>query len=219
MHEINNPLATIGACVAAIEARIGESADETAREYLEIIDTEVQRCSRIVDRLLEFSRPARSEHERRPEDLNVLVAQTLFLLKHHARFKRLVVERTIEEDLPAVLVEGERIIQAFMAIMLNAADAMESGGTLRVRTGRNPVREDEAVVEFTDTGEGIPEGEISRIFEPFFSTKAPGRGTGLGLTISYGIIEEQGGRITVDSRPGVGTTFRVFLPIAQEATG
>lgn len=215
MHEINNPLATIGACAAAIEARVGDAFDPTAREYLEIIDAEVQRCSRIVDRLLEFSRP-RADQVPKPEDLNVLVAQTMFLLKHHARFKRLMVERTIEENLPSVQVEGERVIQAFMAIMLNAADAMASGGTLRVRTGRNPGRDDEAMVEFSDSGEGIPEGEISRIFEPFFSTKAPGRGTGLGLTICYGIIEEQGGRITADSRVGEGTTFRVYLPLAKQ---
>lgn len=217
MHEINNPLATIGACAAAIEARLGDHPEDAVREYLEIIETEVLRCSRIVDRLLEFSRPRKGEMVRKPEDLNVLLAQTLFLLKHHARFKRLMVERTIEQDELPVLVEGERVIQAFMAIMLNAADAMEPGGTLRVRTGRNPARRDEAVVEFTDTGKGIDEADLPRIFEPFYSSKAPGRGTGLGLTITYGIVEEQGGRITVDSVAGEGTTFRVYLPVAEEA--
>jgi two-component system, NtrC family, sensor kinase len=217
MHEINNPLATIGACVAAIEARLGEVSDPTAREYLEIIDAEVQRCTGIVDQLLDFSRPRNTAARRKPEDLNALVEQTLFLLKHHARFKRLTVERELDEGLPPVAVDGERLVQAFMAIMLNAADAMERGGILRVRTGRNPGREDELVVGLEDTGVGIPPAALDKIFEPFFTTKPPGRGTGLGLTICYGIIEEQGGRIRVNSQPGLGTTFEIFLPTARGA--
>jgi signal transduction histidine kinase len=94
---------------------------------------------------------------------------------------------------------------------------MERGGTLRVRTGPGSSDRGDLVVEFADSGAGIPAGQLARIFEPFFTTKAPGRGTGLGLTICYGIIEEQGGRITVDSQPGRGTTFRVHLPVAPEA--
>jgi two-component system NtrC family sensor kinase len=216
MHEVNNPLATIGACVAAIEARLGHGGDVAVREYLEIIETEVHRCTRIVDQLLDFSRPRRGREDRRPTDLNPLVDQTLFLLKHHQRFKRLAVERDFQQGLPPVLVDGERVIQAFMAILLNAADAMERGGSLRVRTGARPAAGGQVVVEFTDSGTGIPPAELARIFEPFFTTKTPGRGTGLGLTICYGIIEEQGGRITVDSQPGRGTTFRVHLPVAPE---
>jgi two-component system NtrC family sensor kinase len=219
MHEINNPLATIGACVAAIEARLVDAGGESAvHEYLEIIDTEVQRCTRIVDQLLDFSRPSASRSKRRAEDLNAIVAQTLFLLKHHSRFKRLAVERLLADDLPPALVDGERLVQAFMAIMINAADAMERGGTLWVRTGRSPQRADELVVEFEDTGPGIAPSDLGKIFEPFYTTKPPGRGTGLGLTICYGIVEEQSGRITVDSRPGLGTTFRIFLPVAPEAS-
>lgn len=212
MHEINNPLATIGACVAAIDARVGDAADATVREYLEIIDTEVQRCTRIVDQLLEFSRPRTDRPAPGPADVNALVEQTLFLLKHHQRFKRLAVERGFGAGLPRVMVDGDRIVQAFMAIMLNAADAMERGGTLRVRTLRNPQRPDEVVTELEDTGVGIPPSELDRIFEAFYTTKAPGRGTGLGLTIAYGIVEEQGGRLTVQSVPGQGATFRIFLP-------
>lgn len=217
MHEINNPLATIGACVAAIEARLADAGDVTIREYLEIIETEVHRCTRIVDQLLDFSRPRSGPEHQRPTDLNPLVDQTLFLLKHHQRFKRLAVERDFQEGLPPVLVDGERLIQAFMAILLNAADAMERGGSLRVRTAPGSSDRGEVVVEFTDSGAGIPAAQLARIFEPFFTTKAPGRGTGLGLTICYGIIEEQGGRITVDSQAGQGTTFLVHLPVAPEA--
>jgi len=215
MHEINNPLATIGACVAAIDARVGSSAGAEVSEYLEIIEREVERCTGIVDQLLDFSRAQPRVGRAEPVALHQLLGQTLFLLKHHARFKRLTVEQDLADELPAVVVDGERIIQAFMAIMLNAADAMERGGTLRIRTGWTPGRQDELFTEFADSGSGIPPEEMSKIFEPFFTTKPPGRGTGLGLTITFGIIEEQGGRITVESEPGRGTSFRVCLPVQR----
>jgi two-component system NtrC family sensor kinase len=217
MHEINNPLATIGACVAAIEGRL-EDPGTVVREYLDIIEAEVHRCTRIVDQLLDFSRPRQDRGSREPTDLNALLEQTLYLLKHHSRFKRMAVERGFGEDLPPVLVDGERMVQAFMAILLNAADAMERGGTVRIRSARSPQRPDEAVVELEDTGVGIPAAALSKIFEPFYTTKPPGRGTGLGLTICYGIVEEQGGRIAVQSQPGVGTTFRIYLPLVAEAS-
>ena len=213
MHEINNPLATIGACVAAIEASLG-NPDQTVREYLGIMEREVHRCTRIVDQLLDFSRPGSRRSTRGPTDLHQLLEETLLLLKHHQRFKKLVVDRQFAPDLPAAVVDGERLIQAFMAIMLNAADAMERGGTLRIRTGANGAHHDEVMVEFADTGTGIPPEALDKIFEPFYTTKAPGRGTGLGLTICYGIVEENGGRISVDSQPGQGTTFRLFVPRA-----
>jgi two-component system NtrC family sensor kinase len=101
-----------------------------------------------------------------------------------------------------------------MALMLNALDAMEQGGQLTVRTGRSPARPDEIVVEVEDTGVGIPAAEQGKIFEPFYTTKPPGRGTGLGLSICYGIVADHRGRIEVDSAPGRGATFRVFLPVA-----
>jgi two-component system NtrC family sensor kinase len=103
-----------------------------------------------------------------------------------------------------------------MAIMLNAIDAMENGGELRVKNGRNSYREDEVVIEFHDSGVGIPRSELVKIFEPFYTTKPQGRGTGLGLSICYGIVEQHGGRIEAESAPGRGSTFRVFLPISSE---
>lgn len=219
MHEINNPLATIGACVEAIGHRLsdgGPQALASVREYVEIIDKEVQRCTGIVDGLLDFSRPKATA--RRAVNLTAVVEDTLFLLKHHQRFKRLPVQLDLAQDLPAIEANGEQLIQVLMALMLNAVDAMEGrAGTLTVRTGRNPDRDDEVVAEITDTGVGMSPSELSKIFEPFYTTKAPGRGTGLGLSICYGIVQQHHGRITVDSVPGSGTTFRVYLPLGRSA--
>ncbi len=206
MHEINNPLATILACSEALALRFGEQD-----EYLKIIDTEVQRCRRIVEGLLDFSRP-KSGHKAASE-INAIIEQTLFLLKHHGRFKWLTIERQLQKDLPPFQADAERLVQCFMALMLNAMDAMNSRGVLTVRTRRNPQRSDEILVEFVDTGTGIRQEDLPKIFEPFFTTKQQGRGTGLGLSVAYGIVEEHRGRIEVESQMGVGTNFKVFLPV------
>lgn len=215
MHEINNPLATILACSEALGLRIADlpEADRQAQEeYLRIMDTEVQRCRRIVEGLLDFSRPKISGH-RVPSDINAIIEQTLFLLKHHERFKWLTIERQLEADLPELKADAERLVQCFMALMLNAMDAMNSRGVLTVRTRLNPQRQDEIQAEFIDTGTGIRQEDFSKIFEPFFTTKPQGRGTGLGLSVAYGIVEEHRGRIEVESQLGVGTNFKVFLPL------
>jgi two-component system NtrC family sensor kinase len=213
MHEINNPLATIGACVAAMQGKLedGQVSAAGLNEYLDIIDREVERCSKIVDGLLDFSRP--KGQSKTPLSVPTLVDETLFLLKHHQRFKRMAVERELEPGLPRILGNKEQLIQALMALLLNAVDAMEQAGRLTVRAARAP-RGDEVVVEVEDTGVGIPRENQAKIFEPFYTTKQPGRGTGLGLSICYGIIEAHRGRIELDSIPGQGTTFRVYLPVA-----
>ncbi|PYP39348.1 MAG: hypothetical protein DMD48_06920 [Gemmatimonadetes bacterium] len=207
MHEINNPLATILACSEALALRLGEED-----EYLKIIDTEVQRCRRIVEGLLDFSRPKQSGHKA-STDIVAVIEQTLFLLKHHDRFKWLTIERQFSTALPPFPADAERLVQCFMALMLNAMDAMNARGVLTVRTQRNPQRHDEILVEFIDTGTGIPQEDLPKIFEPFFTTKPQGRGTGLGLSVAYGIVEEHRGRIEVESQMGVGTNFKVFLPV------
>jgi two-component system NtrC family sensor kinase len=215
MHEINNPLATILACSEALGLRLADLSVEerqSTEEYLRIIDTEVQRCRRIVEGLLDFSRPKQSGHKT-ASDINAIIDQTLFLLKHHDRFKWLTVERQFEKDLPQFPADAERLVQCFMALMLNAMDAMNSRGVLTVRTRRNPLRNDEIMAEFIDTGTGIRQEDLPKIFEPFFTTKPQGRGTGLGLSVAYGIVEEHRGRIEVESQMGVGTNFKVFIPV------
>jgi two-component system, NtrC family, sensor kinase len=214
MHEINNPLATISVCVAAIGGRLAElsGAEKAAvEEYLELIDKEVDRCTRIVDGLLDFSRPKGKTKGK--VVLNALVDETLFLLKHHQRFKRLTVAKELDMSLPATMGNAEQLTQVLMALMLNAVDAMDDRGKLTVRTARHHSRTDEVVVEIEDNGIGIPRSDQTKIFEPFYTTKPPGRGTGLGLSICYGIVEDHKGRIEVDSQPGRGSIFRVFLPV------
>jgi len=215
MHEINNPLATILACNEALSLRVADLPDQERKaqeEYLRIVDTEVQRCRRIVEGLLDFSRPKKSGHNVLA-DINAIIEQTLFLLKHHERFKWLTIERQLEAGLPAFKADAERLVQCFMALMLNAMDAMNARGLLTVRTRLNPYRGDEILAEFIDTGTGIRQEDLPKIFEPFFTTKPQGRGTGLGLSVAYGIVEEHRGRIEVESQMGVGTNFKVFLPV------
>jgi two-component system NtrC family sensor kinase len=213
MHEINNPLATIGACVAAIQGKLedGRASRSALAEYLDIIDREVERCSAIVDGLLDFSRPKGQRKVALP--VTALVDETLFLLKHHQRFKRVTVERALAPGLPPILGNKEQLIQALMALLLNAVDAMDQSGRLTVHAAMGQ-RDDEVMMAIEDTGVGIPRESQAKIFEPFYTTKQPGRGTGLGLSICYGIVEDHRGRIEVDSTPGRGSTFRVFLPVA-----
>jgi two-component system NtrC family sensor kinase len=217
MHEINNPLATLGACLEALEARSEDLAGSSRlafEEYFRIMESELGRCKRIVDGLLDFSRP-KARHKR-SAPVNQIVEDTLFLVKHHDRFKGIRLVRRLAHGLPPVEANTEQLIQAFLAIMLNAIDAMEGSGTLTVTTAFGPDRGDEVLVSIADTGAGIPREYLSKIFEPFFTTKAPGRGTGLGLSICYGIVAEHGGRMQVDSQLDRGTTFRVYLPAASE---
>ena len=216
MHEINNPLATIGACVDAISARLADASADVAAgigEYLRIMDSEVDRCKRIVDQLLDLSRPRGGAKTR--QDVNTVVEETLLLVKHHDRFKVLKLQREFADGLLPVLASKDQLIQVFMALMLNAVDAMEVRGTLTVRTSRHATRGDEVVIAFSDTGTGIPKADIKKIFEPFYTTKSQGRGTGLGLSICYSIIADHGGRIEVDSAIGRGSTFTVILPVAD----
>ncbi|HTC24656.1 MAG TPA: ATP-binding protein [Gemmatimonadales bacterium] len=216
MHEINNPLATIGACVAAMEGRLAElsgPALDAVREYLQIVDKEVERCTGIVNGLLDFSRP--KGKAKQTVQLNAVVEDALFLLKHHKAFAQLVVTRELDPNLPPTAANPEQLIQVLMALMLNALDAMEGGGHLTLRSGRSRMRPDELHIEVADSGAGIPRPHLSQIFEPFFTTKPPGRGTGLGLSISYGIVQEHKGRIEVESEPGHGSLFRVVLPATE----
>ncbi|HEY4659291.1 MAG TPA: ATP-binding protein, partial [Gemmatimonadaceae bacterium] len=220
MHEINNPLATIAACAESLGFKLsdaqksGGAMPADAAEYLHIIDNEVSRCKQIVDGLLDFSRPKQVLKER--VDLNEVVERTLLLLKHHVRFKKLAVSTELDPSLARVpQASGEGLVQVFMALLLNAMDAMGDRGAITIRTKRGNSAQEGAVAEVADQGHGIARSELSKIFEPFYTTKAAGRGTGLGLSICYGIIQEHGGRLEVESVLGQGSTFRVILPTVE----
>ncbi|MGQ0539468.1 MAG: two-component system sensor histidine kinase NtrB [Gemmatimonadaceae bacterium] len=219
MHEINNPLATIAACGESLSLRItdlraaGFQVPDQSAEYLHIIDGEVQRCKRIIDGLLDFSRGAARDKSR--ISINSVVEQTLFLLKHHARIKRHPIDSMLDPQLPEVSANSEQLVQVFMALILNAADASVDGNRVVVRTRRGSSGPDRVVAEIIDQGHGIARSDLGKIFEPFYTTKPPGRGTGLGLSICYGIVSDHGGRIEVDSAIGSGSTFRVLLPAAE----
>lgn len=217
MHEINNPLATIGACAESLALALQDASAAAAPpppecgEYLSIVESEVHRSKRIVDRLLEFSRPKPLAPE--PVDLNAVVEQTLFLLKHHSRFKAFGVHCELADPPPVARGNGEQLVQVLMALLINAMDAMAQPGAIDVRTvGGGDGRE--VLLEVRDRGHGIPRAQLPKVFEPFYTTKAPGRGTGLGLSICYGIVAEHGGRMEVESAVGEGTVVRVRLPTA-----
>ncbi len=207
MHEINNPLATIAASAEVLRESSEPHSEEM--EYVSMIETEVDRCKRIARDLLAFSRPPPSD--KGPVDVQETVEETLTLLRHHDRFKKLAVQREYVFDVPLVWGNAEQLVQVFVALALNALDAMEDDGELRVRT--EVLDDGDAVgISFIDTGCGIPASDLPKIFEPFYTSKPPGKGTGLGLSICYGIIVEHDGRIEVDSTIGIGSNFRVVLP-------
>jgi len=228
MHEINNPLATIAACAETLGLQWTDAAREDGatalrrvpagdpRELLRIIDLEVQRCSAIVQGLLDFARPKPLMHE--SLDLNGVVRQTLFVLQHHPRVRQVSLVTELESaEVLRVRGDSDRLVQVLMALMLNAIDASPDGARIVVRsyalsTGAPPGASPACAVEVVDEGHGIASGLLPRVFEPFFTTKAPGRGTGLGLSICYGLIMEHGGLLSVDSVVGQGSTFRVVLP-------
>jgi two-component system NtrC family sensor kinase len=122
------------------------------------------------------------------------------------------VETILEPDLARVNANAEQLVQVFMALLINAADAIGESGSIKLRTRRGRTTRDAVIAEVIDDGHGIARSETSKIFEPFYTTKAPGRGTGLGLSICYGIVAEHDGQIEVDSMPGTGSVFRILLP-------
>jgi two-component system NtrC family sensor kinase len=216
MHEINNPLATIAACAEALALGLEEGTLDPSRDIdpvhrsLTLIQNEVHRCKGITDGLLNFSRP--KPKIKATIDLNVVIEKTLDLVKHHPRFRRVDVGVEAGDDLAGVWANEEQMIQVFMALLLNALDAIEDQGVISLRTRTNEA-EGVIVAEVIDHGHGIRSADRTKIFEPFFTTKSPARGTGLGLSICYAIVTEHGGRIEVDSVVGEGSVFRIILPI------
>lgn len=207
-HEINNPLG--GILIYASLLREDLSEDDPKRGDLEKIVSEAGRCKEIVKSLLEFAR--QTEPKMEPTDINRMINEGLFFLVNQALFHNIKIIKRLDPFLPFVRGNPGQLKQVFMNITVNAAEAMHGNGTLTITTYRHP-SENKVIIEFTDTGEGIPDEYLTRIFDPFFTTKDVGKGTGLGLATSYGIIEDHGGKISVKSKVGEGTTFIIELPI------
>jgi signal transduction histidine kinase len=221
-HEINNPLQAVQGCLTLLREELdGGLRLPEMKRYLSVADGELRRVAAIVARMREFYRPARRVVQ--PTDIHEVIESVLTLTNKQMQHSRVVVERDWAEGLPLCEINPDHLKQVFLNLVLNALDAMPEGGVLRVSTAPDrlvPVRGGaprEAVrIEFTDTGSGIPPEVMARLFEPFLTTKE--QGSGLGLSVSYSIIQAHHGHISVKSQPGAGSTFTILLPVRQPAT-
>ncbi len=202
-HEIRNPLGAIRGLVQYFQATWKEDSEQ--RMYLDVIVREVDRLNRVVSDLVEFARPR--ELQREPHDLVDIVRHAVTLVQSDVRAKGLHIVHDLDAALPPLVVDRDLVLQALLNILLNAIEAMASGGTLTVRLADRPAWVELAI---QDTGRGIPPEHLGRLFDPFFTTKP--QGTGLGLAIAHGVIQAHDGEVIIDSTPGVGTMVTIRLP-------
>lgn len=209
-HELNNPLTTV---TGFAELILDETPQADGRRAdMEMVLREGLRARGVVRRLLEFAR--QGEHTRARCDLNEIVEDVLALMRHYIHTSGVQLELELDKELPWVSVDSNQMKQVFLNLLHNALHAMPTGGTLRIRS--ELAKRDEkawAVVRVADSGIGIEEQDLARIFEPFFTTRGGLGGTGLGLSVTYGIVMDHGGKIEVQSRPGEGSIFSVWLAI------
>ncbi len=207
-HEVNTPLTGISSFTQMLLERT--EPEDSRRELLEKIERQTFRAAKIVNSLLSLARPSGGDTQ--TVDLNTIVGDVLSLLEHQFKMSRIQVRREMAPG--ALVVRGVeyKLQQVFLNLLLNARDAMPKGGWVSVTTR---VMDGQAVVEVGDTGVGIPVEHLGRIYDPFFTTKPEGRGTGLGLSVSYGIVQEHGGTLVCESDVDQGTRFRLTLPLAE----
>lgn len=214
-HEINNPLTGI---VTFSHLMLKRTPPENILdiEDLNTIIDQAERCAKIIKGLLGFSRKTASE--KKMVNLNTLVSNTLEMVKHQSRFLNIHFDLLLDSALPEVIIDPNQIQQVLLNLLINAADAMQQKGKITLAT-RLIEKGAAKFVEFeiTDTGPAIPEDLIGKIFEPFFTTKPAGKGTGLGLAVSYGIIKKHEGTIFVKNSPGSGASFFIHLPVLSQA--
>jgi two-component system NtrC family sensor kinase len=213
-HELNNPLATI---LSWTERLAEKPLDPSARRGVDVILGEADRAARIVRNLLTFARKRQST--RTLIDVSRVVADTLALRAYEHRLSNITVDTALAAGLPQVLADAHQLQQVLLNLVINAEHAMLSAngrGSLIIRTWHDS-DDDAVVIEVNDDGPGIPVDMQTRIFDPFFTTKEVGKGTGLGLTVAYAIVQEHGGHIRAESRPGRGASFVVELPVSGGA--
>jgi len=217
-HEINNPLAVIGEKAGLVQDLLQlkekHEQDPKLMKLIGDIISSVERCSNITHRLLGFAR--RSDIKKQEVNLEEVVKEVLGFMGKEAEYRSIEIVVHTDEDVPPVVSDRGRLQEVFLNLFTNAFAAMENGGTLTISIFvKHP---GVIAVRCEDTGCGIPESDLERIFEPFFSTKSGKGGTGLGLSITYRLVWEMGGRIDVESKVGEGTVFTVILPVDQRVT-
>ena len=221
-HEVNNPLAGIMVYVKLLLKKYNEKKLQTEKseEQLLKMDKELDRTTRIIRNLLDFSR--QSEPNIRPVKINKVVEAALQLVGHQINLENIKLERKLDDQLPLVLADFDKIQQVLINIIMNAIQAMPEGGSLTITTSvADGVEIGEALkktvrIDITDTGAGISKENLSKLFTPFFTTKEKGKGVGLGLPVVHGIIEQHKGKIEVNSELDVGTTFTIYLEVMDE---
>ncbi len=217
-HEVNTPLAVISSYTQMLTKQLRSNPEMATRltPVLEKITSQTFRASEIVNGLLNFSRTSATEFV--PIDLNQLLHDSAILLDHQFKTARIRIVSNLDPDLPRIHGNQGKLQQVVLNLMLNAKDAMQgaSDALITVHSSANSTR-DQVIIEIRDSGSGIASEHLHRVFDPFFTTKTnpqagQHKGTGLGLAVSYGILQEHGGKISVESELGVGTTFRLDLP-------
>jgi two-component system NtrC family sensor kinase len=213
-HEVNNPLAVIsektGWALDLLEEEEFQQSKNLAelRRSLHKIDEHVERARKVVHSMLGFAR--RMEPHTEDVDINQVIDQTVSLLENYARTSNIDIQTDLAANIPIIASDQAQLQQVFLNLVSNAIDAIGNGGTIEVRTRK---LDSNIHVHVKDNGPGMTPETQRKIFEPFYTTKSDGRGTGLGLSVSLGIIEKMGGTITVESKVGEGSTFTVKLPI------
>jgi len=208
-HEVNTPLAVISNNAQMLARQL--AASDPRSKLVEKIVKQTFRASEIINSLLSFSRIGASALV--DVNVNKLIQETLALLAPQLRSSGITVASELTLRLSPIRGNAGKLQQVFLNLFLNAKEAMPQGGTLRISTAQDNAR---VRVEVTDTGVGIPRENLHKIYDPFFTTKTTGRGTGLGLAVSYGIIQEHAGSIRVSSSPGQGTSFLLEFPISEQ---
>jgi len=208
-HEVNTPLAVISSYSQMLRKAI--SPEDSRYKLLEKITKQTFRASEIVNNLLNFSRTNATEFT--DVDVHQVIRDTIALLEHQLKSARIRVEQDFRAEWPMTFGNAGKLQQVFLNLIVNARDAMPEGGELRIITDTLNSKI-EIIVQ--DNGTGISRENITKIYDPFFTTKGPGKGTGLGLSVSYGIVQEHGGSVSVESKPGAGTSFRLELPMVRK---
>jgi signal transduction histidine kinase len=218
-HEILNPLQIISGHTQLLMMKAG--TDPKIAKYLDILQNQSDRIAKIVKGLTQFSNDLESSLGK--IRINDLVEETTALIAYDASYKNVAVIKTLDVDLPSIMGDKAKLSQALLNHLTNALDAMPQGGTLNIRTGQATKNigmagsRDYVVIIFADSGPGIPADVLDKIFDPFFTTHTGDNRPGLGLAISYGIVQDHGGTIQVSSQVGRGSEFALYLPIEETA--